>query len=169
MSVIAEVLIVLVLLVGSYTSGNYFGRAHGVASQKAEDQLKFDAVSQKLTEQTADANAKLLILNANIITSQAAADQFKTNLEKERAINRNTVDGLRAKCANDSLRYAASQDAGRGVGSGGAGATKDIAPSASAPTILQLPDSITAALRQLTADADSLATDYQTCYRYVNR
>ena len=169
MTTIAGILVALCALVGAYTSGNYFGHQHGVNDQKVVDQKQFDAISNQLTAQTIEANVKLRELTATIIAAQTASDQFKTNLEQERAQNRNTVDSLRAKYANDSLRFTAQRDPGRGGGSGGASPAKDPAPGAPATTILQLPDAITASLRRLTADADSLATDYRTCYRYVNQ
>ena len=138
----------------------------GADGQKVEDQKQFDAVNAKLTKQTTEANAKYRAAQADIITLQTDRDTLKNNLLKEKLGHDKTTSDLHAGYAARGLRYTA-QVAGCGPSGGGTESTGTNTASAAGTTIVQLPDAITASLRQLVLEADQLADDYRLCYGYA--
>jgi hypothetical protein len=166
--VIGVILVALGIGFGSYHSGH----SNGVAEQSVKDQKQFDDINEKLTKQKAEASTLYKTLADQVIAKQAADDEFKTQLEKQREIYRTDTDALRRKYAATSLRFTTTtaQDPRGGGGGGGSpqGAGAE-ATTAEGPTVVQLPDQITADLRQLTLDADFWLDEYRACYTWANR
>lgn len=159
---------ILAFFLGLILVSLYVGYDLGQDSQKAKDQIKFDQVNQERSDQKAQANKLLADLQQQIITEQAQAAKFKNQLEKQRAENNQAVNDLRTQYASAGLRFTI-KGSGCGDSSSGSSGSQGCSSRADAPTSIQLPETITASLRQLAFDADRLAVEYATCYAYVNR
>lgn len=163
-------LVIGLALAGAYFGGEHQGHAAGVNDQKVTDQATFDRYNREIDRNKTEAASLLATANAKIVAGQAREDEFKTQLEKAREINRNEVDTLRRKYASTGLRFAAPAAAGCGDGRGGSSGPETKTAGAEGPlVVVQLPDKITGDLRQLTVDADTLRVEYAACYAYVNR
>lgn len=169
-----QYLIIALLWVASLAGVGWFaetdGHASGVTSQKVVDQKQFDAINRQLDAQKAEAGALLKKANADIVAAMAAADSFKTQLERDSETRKAEIDTLRRSYAGRSLRFAtSSKAAGCGAGSSGASGAEGAAAGPDGSAVVQLPDQVTADLRQLTVDGDVLKSEYRKCRDYVYR
>lgn len=155
----------LVILVAGFGSGFHVG----ANEQKVSDQVQFDAVEQKLTDQKAEANAQYRKDQDANLALATERDNLKTTLEKEHETNRIATDTLRNKYAVASLRFSAGQSSGLGGSCRGAQSAGIDPASPSAAPVVQLPDEIAASLRQIVFDADTLADSYRECYGYAQQ
>ena len=159
---------ILLAIAGAFAGGEFDGRHRGADQQVVADQAKFDRMNLALAKQKDEANALLEKAQADIITAQAAADDFKTQLEKESAARKTDNDRLRGSYAGRSLQYA-SKAPRCGAGGSDANGAQGAAASPDAAAVVQLPDTITRDLRQLTFEADTLKSEYQKCFDWVRR
>jgi len=163
---------ILILVIGLVWLGSLVGvgkwqHTAGVTAQKVADQVQFDTINQKLADQKAEAAEILKKANASNLALMVERDRLKTTLEKTREENRQATAAARDHYAGLGLRFQPSQAAGCGRGGGGTqGAGADPAATDAAATV-ELPEAITASLRQITYDADTLADEYRKCYGYA--
>lgn len=163
MNPLAALILMIVIAAGGFFAGHHVGEN----AQKVADQAQFDGINQKLADQKTEAAGILKERNAENLALMAERDQLKTDLEKTREDNRKATDDLRRKYSSVGLRFQPAQAAGAGCGGRGAeGASAD--PSGvDAPTAVELPAALTASLRQIAYDADTLADEYRECYGYA--
>lgn len=159
----------IVLLVGSWVGGNHVGHIGGMNEQKVADQAKFDEINAGITQQKADASEKYRTAQENNLALMTERDQLKTTLGKEHEQNRVNTAALRDKYAGAGLRYTNGTSSGIGAGGISASGPGNNPASASGSAVLQIPDALTANLRQLAFDADTLADSYRECYGYANK
>lgn len=155
--------------VALWFGGDYSGHARGVNQQKVSDQARFDKINTDLTNQKADASEKYRTAQANNLALMTERDQLKTTLGKEHEQNRIATAALRDKYAGTGLRYTNSAGSGIGVSGIGTSGTGNNPASASGTAVLQLPDALTANLRRLAFDAETLADSYRECYGYAQQ
>lgn len=161
--------IIGLIWLASLVAVGYWQEGAGENTQKVADQKKFDSIEHDLTEQKAKAGREMqdsLKENLAIATDR---DNFKTQLENERETHRIATIALERKYSSLSLQYRAAKDSGSGTsGSRPLPGGENPAVATSTP-VLQLPDEITANLRQLTRDADDLNDDYRKCFDFAER
>src|ERR1019366_8737711 len=92
----------------------YEGHSIGVNSQKAADQLQFDAINQKTADQKTTANAQYRALQDANLKLAGERDILKTTLETQHVANQKVTTGLRTQLASTRLQFAAAQTAGPG-------------------------------------------------------
>jgi hypothetical protein len=163
------IIAVLLAIAGAFAGGEIDGQKRGDADRVIADQKQFDAINAKITAQKAEANSLLEKAQADIITAQAAADSFKTQLEKDSETRQTQIDTLRRQYAGVSLRFKSSQAPGCGASGAITNSTQGTAASPNGGAVIQLPDQVTADLRQLTVDGDNLISEYKKCRDFVYR
>lgn len=165
---------ILILVIGLVWLGSLVGvgkwqHTAGVTAQKVADQVQFDTINQKLADQKTEAAEVLKKANANNLALMVERDRLKTTLEKTREENRQATAAARDHYAGLGLRFQPAEAAGCGRGGGGAPGTGANPSGADAAPAVELPAAITASLRQITYDADTLADEYRKCYGYAQR
>lgn len=165
-----RVILACLTVVGLVYSVGYAGYDHGLKTQKIKDQALFDQIEQERVDQKKEAAAVLANLNAKIIESQAAAAQFKNQLERQRAKSQTINDDLRSQLATKQLLFISQQEEPRcGNSDPGSGSSERSSSGSDDPTVRELPTQIAKDLRQLAYEADQLVKDYAICFAYVNR
>ena len=159
----------IALMMAAAMSGTYFGYVNGVNAQKAHDQVVFDSIEKERTDQKAKAAEILAALNQKIITTQAESAKFKSQLESQRATHNQAINDLHTQYSSTGLFFTATKSPGDRDCGGSTGGSQGDATSACNATIIQLSDSVARDLRQLAYEADRLAVEYETCFKYVNR
>lgn len=161
----------LVAIIALTGGGFWYGTGVGKAKQEVADQAQFDAINKKLAEQKAEATVILARADAERVALLEERDQLKTKLETEKAAHDQITDDLRGKYSSLKLQFVAVQGQAGGRGpSGGDSPGPAANPSGVAgPTLVQLPDTLAAALRQLAFDADQLRDEYALCYGYAEK
>jgi hypothetical protein len=162
------VILGFVIALATTNLGSYFyGMGIGKDKQAVADQVQFDEINQKLTDQKAEANAKYRDAQGSIIALQEQRDKFKNQLGEQHVKNQALTNKLRDSYDAYGLRFDASEVARcwRG-GRLAKGAECDATGNAGA-TEIQLPESLARALQSIAYDADQLADDYRLCYGYV--
>lgn len=158
------------LLAASHLGAERYGHQAGVNQQKVADQVEFDNYKQQIKEQTAAANRQYIEAQNSVTQALVELDAFKTNLENVRAKSKDEIELVRRQYATVGLRFTTTaKAAGCGDSNQSTGNSKDETPRAKATVSVQLPETLTANLRQLALDADNLNSEYGVCYRYVNR
>ena len=163
MNPLAVLILMIVIAAGGFFAGHHVGEN----AQKVADQAQFDGINKELSGQKTAAADLLKTKNAENLALMAERDQLKTGLEKTREDNRKATDDLRRKYSSVGLRFQPAQAAGCRLGSGGARNPAPGTAGADATASVELPAAITAGLRQLTFDADTLADEYRKCYGYA--
>jgi hypothetical protein len=164
------VILGFVVALATTNLGSYFyGVDIGKDKQAVADQVQFDEINKKLTDQKAEANAKYRDAQGSIIALQEQRDKFKNQLGEQREKNREVTTKLADAYSAYQLRFSVTEVARcwRG-GRYTQGAECDAASPAKTTTV-QLPDSLTASLRRIVKDADDLNDDYKACYAYANQ
>jgi hypothetical protein len=158
-SILIKIFAVLALLVALY-----FGEQHieqlGATRQAAVDQIASDNLKAQAanvlaieTEKTRESETRLSALIS------------KMESDRETLQNANRAD-LRARQSGPRLQFTAQ--AGRGAGGGGTQGAETRATCDAGPAVVQLPAEIDGRLRDLAADAQSLAIDYGVLHEYVH-
>jgi len=141
-------------------------RHDGALAQASKDQERFNQISADVLKQQKEANDIISRAAADQAALAQERDQFKTQLEAEHAQNQAISNALRDQYAHLQLRF---QSAENRCGPSGASAVSTTSSTSlpTAPAECVIPDAIAGNLRQLTADADTLADNYRTCYQFV--
>jgi hypothetical protein len=173
MAVVVAIVSSIIFAYDRWREGVYTeGYTHGVDAQKATDQVEFDRIERDITEQKAQANALYQSALADIVKAQAANDQFKTQLEKAREINRSQTNDIARRLAGQRLRFAAdppAQAAGCGAGGGGAASSPPEAPRDASPAACVVSAAVDTALKSIVFDADTLRDDYKLLFEWAHR
>lgn len=137
-----------------YIEGRGYDRARA-EDMVATNKLKAEAAATLASEtkKTLDATTKL---------NQLIAQQEKDREAKQVA---NRAD-LRTRQSGPRLQFRA--ETGRGAGSGGAQVPAPGTTTDAGSAVVQLPEPINGRLRELAADAQSLAIDYGVLYDFVH-
>lgn len=118
---------------------------------------------QKINEQQAEAD-QLIQENIRFIQEVVSENEaIKTKIEKERQAHVKTTHDLRTQLSAISLRF---QPTG-GAGSSDAVPTKDLTASDASAASIELPTSITASLRTIAFECDTLRDDYEALYNFL--
>jgi hypothetical protein len=117
-----------------------------------------------IAKQNAEAQQIINDNNDKLQTLQVERDTIKSKLENERQANVKTTNDLRTKLASTSLRFKSS--------TGGKGSTDSLSETTNTAsntnsTSTELPTTITASLRELAYDCDTLRDDYALLYNFV--
>lgn len=117
-----------------------------------------------LARQEAEAQEIIRANFEQVQTIQAENDKIKSKLENERQINAKKTNELRVSLNANSLRFKSSTS-----GQGGSDQVSSQANSSSNTnsTTTELPASITASLREIAYDCDTLRDDYALLYNFT--
>jgi hypothetical protein len=159
--------IVALIFVGA--GGFKVGDTYGTNQQKAADQEQFDDINQKLAGQKTEAAGILKTKNAENLALMVERDTLKTNLEKEHAQAQAATAAARDHFAGLGLRFQPAEAAGCRLGSGCAGSPQADPSGAHGAAVVELPAAVTASLRSIAYDADTLADSYRECYGYAQQ
>lgn len=91
-------------------------------------------------------------------------ETIKSTLEKERQANVKTTNDLRTQLANNGLRFKSNQC---GASSTNTMPAKDNTASNTETASIELPAKITASLRELAYDCDTLRDDYTLLHNFL--
>lgn len=142
----------------------YFGEQHieqlGATRQAAADQVVADQLKAAAAATLAAETAKTRE-NETRLSDLIA----KTETDRETQQIANRAD-LRARQSGPRLQFTAHT--GRGAGGGGTQGPSAGASCDAGPAVVQLPAEIDGSLRDLAADAQSVAIDYGVLYSYVH-
>jgi lipopolysaccharide export system protein LptC len=158
------------LLAATNLFSNRQGHTAGVNAQKVADQAVFSKYEKDIAEQKTVANAIYRASQDAVIKAQTELDTFKTQLENDRVKSKDEIELMRRQYATVGLRFTTTaKGAGCGSSSSVTNTTKSEAPGTQETVSVQLPETLTANLRQLAIDADELNSEYGICYKYINR
>lgn len=143
------------------------GHSIGVNSQKAEDQAQFDQINASLTQQKADAHAKLEKALGDNLDVMSEREEAKAQLEKEREIHRTGTNALRTQLAFAGMRLPA-ETSGCGGGGGGTETPASSAPGDASPAFCVVSAAAAQSLRDIAFDADTLRDDYKLLYDWAH-
>lgn len=165
--IIAIVLVLIALTVGSYR----FGHSNGVDAQKIVDQVEFDRINNKTAEQKAEANTKYRALVLDKIALMVANEKANSDGAAQHAKDEKRVADLHAQYSGRSLRYGTAQDSGlRNCSDGAVVQTGQAVSGTATRTIVQLPDDLGMHLRTDVALAsDKWLNWYRVCYAAMQR
>jgi hypothetical protein len=157
--VIAAIATVLALLAALFFAEQYI-EGRGYSRARAEDTASTEALK-------AQAAATLAVETKAKLDAQTALSNLIATTERDRETlqTKNTAD-LRTHSAGPRLQF--STKAGCGSSSGGAQSPAPGAAPDPEPTVVQLPAEIDGRLRELAADAQSVAIDYGVLFGYVH-
>lgn len=164
---INQYIIAAAIWIASLIGVGFWQHSAGVDSQKAEDQAQFDKINADIAQQKAEANELYRKAYDNNMLVMIERDEFKTKLLKERQANAENINAIRNYYSNVSLRYAV-KDSGLGQSCGSSVPAKTDAASNASPVERELPAAITAGLRELAYQCDSLNADYRLLYEWAN-
>lgn len=158
-AIFTKIAAVLALLAALFFAEQYI-EGRGYDRAKAEDQA---ATNQLKAEQA----TTLAIETKAKLDAQAKLSHLIAQQENDREIKQlaNRAD-LRTRSAGPRLQF--STQAGCGRGGGGAQSPAPGAAPDPEPTVIQLPAEVDGRLRELAADAQSVAIDYGVLFGYVH-
>lgn len=159
----------LVALIVAGAGGFKAGDTYGTDRQKVADQVQFDRINKDLADRKAEAAVLLKAENQKTLALMVERDQLKTTLEKEHAKAQAATAAARNHYAGLGLRFQPAQAAGCRLGSGCAGNPAPDATGAYAAAAVELPAAVTASLRSIAYDADTLADAYRECWGYAQQ
>ena len=163
-----NILLIIVVFSATFVLGGLAGDRIGVNRQKAADQVQFDRINGQLRDQKAEAARQLAVLHEENLKLILDRDTLKTNLEKQYAAARQETTTVRRELSALSLRFTVETGT-RGGGSISSGSSEVIPASVAGTTLVELPEKITADLRQWAEDADALRDAYALCYGFVTQ
>lgn len=159
----------IVALIVAAAGGFKVGDTYGTDQQKVADQVEFDRINQGIADQKTKAASLLAQKNAENLALMEERDALKINLEKEHAQAQAATAAARDHFAGLGLRFKPAEAAGCRLGSGCAFGAAANTAGVDAAAGVELPGTITASLRQLAYDADTLADAYRECYGYAQQ
>ena len=159
---------IVVAFVGSFVLGGVFGDRIGVNRQKVEDQIQFDRINQQLRDQKAIAAAQLASLNAANLNLVMERDALKLDLGRKYETARADSLAVRRELSALKLRFTVETGVPGGGSISPAGPETHSA-SVAGTALIELPEKITADLRQWAEDADALRDAYALCYGFVTQ
>ena len=157
--ILIKIAAVLVLLAALFFAEQYV-EGRGYARARAEDMAAVNAQKAEAAATLAAETAKTLA-NATRLSDLIA----KTETDRETLQIKNRAD-LRSRSAGPRLQFTA--EARRGGGGDGTQGPATGAACDPGPAVVQLPAAIDGRLRDLAADAQSVAIDYGVLYDYVH-
>ena len=155
------------LWLASLVSVGFWQHGAGIDAQTLVDAKEFKRIDDERTEQKRVANVTLRKALEKNIAVQLANDKRAQEQEKENAKLKADFDDIRRKYVGVGLRFPAAESPGHRPGGASAlpAGTDTAVPAAAA--VLQLPDSVTANLRQLAYEADQVTANYDRCYQFA--
>jgi len=162
MGLLSNLFVVLAIALAGFFGG---WQVNGWRHQVIEDQMTQAIQAQKIV-----AGNKLADLNRQFINQQTALDGLRSSVEqtREQLQSQNAAD-LRNRLGSGRLRVPVdSETAGRWCGGGSAPAGAPGAAGDAGAASVELPEQTSDDLRQLAADAQSLAIDYRVLYDWVH-
>lgn len=160
-------LIIGIIIIGLMTGSYFFGHSVGTDTQQIKDQVEFSRIDKERTKQKEDAAALLdQEVKKGIALTNQNQELIAQGVKDHEAFRKTTAD-LNHKYSTLKLRFATTSTSTGSCSNSTtiqSGETISGTPSAS---VVQLPDSITNDLRQLTENADTYLGWYRKCYKYV--
>jgi hypothetical protein len=166
------VILGFVVALATTNLGSYFyGMGVGEDKQAVADQGQFDKINADLTEQKRQASAALNLANEQIRDELVNRDKFKNQLGEEREKNRQITHKLSNAYAAYGLQFELDETPRcwrGGVYTKGAACYAASDAQTAVKTIIQLPEKITADLRQFADDSEGWLDEYRLCYAYTH-
>ena len=156
------------ILIATHTAVGVWQNGAGVDSQAVKDQAQFDDINKRISDQNTEANAKYRQAQQEVIDLVVERDTLKTKLEADRASNRKVTDDLRVKYSGLQLRFRAAETARPGCSGGGTESPPSGTPSNPSPAECVVSGEVTADLRAIAFDADTLTDDYKLLYEWAH-
>jgi hypothetical protein len=166
------VILGFVVALATTNLGSYFyGMGVGEDKQAVADQVQFDKINKDIADQKSLAGAILVQSHKDVIEKMKQRDEFKNKLGEQREENRQITHKLSNVYAAYSLQFELDESPRcwrGGVYTKGAECYATSNAQAAVKTVIQLPEKITADLRQFADDSEGWLDEYRLCYAYTH-